>query len=211
MAKKPAAVKTTPTMTWKEAYSFCAAHVLVEKKRATRPELHHVAIRLASGNPSMVILAATSGQTAAFLEMGINWLASVLPALPALPAQLEERWQYVDKDGALFTLPHGGTFPPLIRNVIPADLEHIPGHGPHLGFWVFEPIFRSMKAAGFIGGEWYMAPQRHRADGKASEYGMGPALLRIRAERVSMFSAWLLAMPTRTPGPERAGRILEGL
>ena len=208
MAKKATKKDTTRTMTWKEAYSFCTAHVLVEKKRATRPELHHVAIRLAAGNPSIVILAATSGQTAAFLEMGIGWLASVLPALPA---QLEERWQYVDKDGALFTLPHGGTFPSGIRNVIPQDLEHRPGYGPHLGYWVFEPIFRSMKAAGFIGGEWYIAPQRHRADGKPGEYGMGPALFRIRSERISMFSAWLLAMPTRTPGPERAGRILEGL
>lgn len=208
MAKNTPKKETARAMTWKEAYSFCAANVLVEKKRATRPELHHVAIRLAAGDPSIVILAAISGQTAAFLEMGIGWLASVLPALPA---QLEERWQYVDKDGALFTLPHGGTFPHLIRNVIPADLEHIPGHGPHLGPYVFEPLFRSMKAAGFIGGEWYMAPQRHRADGKPAEYGMGPALFRIRSERVSMFSAWLLAMPTRTPGPERAGRILEGL
>ena len=207
MAKKATKKDTTRVMTWKEAYSFCAAHVLVEKKRITRLELHHVAIRLAVGNPSMVILAATSGQTAAFLEMGIEWLASVLPALPA---QLEERWHYVDKDGALFTLPHGG-FPSCIRNVIPQDLEHIPGHGPHLGPYIFEPLFRSMKAAGFIDGEWYMAPQRHRADGKPAEYGMGPAFFRIRSERISMFSAWLLAMPTRTPGPERAGRILGGL
>ena len=83
MAKKTTKKDNFRTMTWKEAYSFCAAHVLVEKKRATRPMLHHVAIRLAAGKPSMVILAATSGQTAAFLEMGIGWLASVLPALPA--------------------------------------------------------------------------------------------------------------------------------
>lgn len=210
MTKKPAAVKTTPTMTWKEAYSFCAAHVLVEKKRATRPELHHVAIRLAAGNPSMVILAATSGQTAAFLEMGINWLASVLPALPA---QLEEgRWHFVSKDGTLFDLPHGATFPKNIRNVIPADLEHRPGYGPHLGLHVFEPLAKSMRAAGFIDGGWFMYPERRKnTDGTLGEYGRGPALYKVHTERVSLFSAWLLAMPTRTPGPEKVGRILEGL
>lgn len=209
MAKKSAKKETDRVLTWKEAYNFCAAHVLVERKRATRPELHHVALRLAAGSPSIVILAATSGQTAAFLEMGINWLGSVLPALPA---QLEEdRWHFVSKDGTLFDLPHGGTFPRNIRNVIPADLEHRPGYGPHLGYWVFEPIFRSMKAAGFIGGEWYMAPARHKVDGSPSEYGMVPSLFKVHSERVSMFSAWLLAMPTRCEGQKKAGRILEGL
>lgn len=208
MAKKTTKKDNFRTMTWKEAYSFCAAHVLVEKKRPTRPMLHHVAIRLAAGNPSRVILAATSGQTAAFLEMGIGWLASVLPALPA---QLEERWQYVDKDGALFTSPHGVDFPSAIRNVIPQDLEHRPGYGPHLGYGVFEPIFRSMKAAGFVDGVWYMAPPRHRADGKPGEYGKGPSLFRIESERLSMFSACILAMPTWCGTPMKAGRILEGL
>lgn len=209
MAKKTTKKDTARAMTWKEAYSFCAAHVLVKKKkRATRPELHHVAIRLAAGNPSMVILAATSGQTAAFLEMGIGWLASVLPALPA---QLEERWQYVDKDGTLFSFPNGGEFPSVIRNVIPQDLEHRPGYGPHLGYWVFEPIFRSMKAAGFVDGEWYMIPQRRSAGGKPGEYGMGPSLFRILSERDSMFSACFLAMPTLSKTTKKMGRILEGL
>lgn len=208
MAKNTHKKDTTRAMTWKEAYSFCAAHVLVEKKRATRPELHHVAIRLAAGNPSMVILAATSGQTAAFLEMGIGWLASVLPALPA---QLEERWQYVDKDGTLFSFPHGRAFPSEIRNVIPQDLEHHPGYGPHLGYWVFEPIFRSMKAAGFVDGEWYMVSSATTRTGEPAEYGMGPSLFRIQSERVSMFSACLLAMPTRSKTTKKMGRILEGL
>lgn len=209
MTKKATKKDNYRTMTWKEAYSFCAAHVLVEKKRdTTRPRLHHVAIRLAAGDPSRVILAATSGQTAAFLEMEIDWLASVLPALPA---QLEERWQYVDKDGTLFTSPHSGGFPSEIRDIIPQDLEHRPGYGPHLGYWVFEPIFRSMKAAGFVNGEWYMSPQRHHADGKPAEYGMGPSLFRIQAERLSMISACLLVMPTRSETTKKVGRILEGL
>lgn len=196
-------------LTWKEAYSFCAAHVLVEKKRAaTRPRLHHVAIRLAAGDPSRVFLAATSGYTAAFLEMEIGWLDSVLPALPA---QLEERWQYVDKDGALFTFPHGEGFPSDIRNVIPQDLEHRPGHGPHLGYQVFEPIFRSMKASGFVGGEWYMVHHHICAGGKPGEYGMGPSLFRIQTERRSVLSACLLVMPTRSETTKKAGRILEGL
>lgn len=208
MTKKATKKDTARAMTWKEAYSFCAAHVLVEKKRITRPRLHHVAIRLAAGDPSRVILAATSGQTAAFLEMEIDWLASVLPALPA---QLEERWQYVDKDGTLFTFPHSGGFPSEIRDVIPQDLEHRPGYGPHLGYRVFEPIFRSMKAAAFLDGEWYMASSATTRTGEPAEYGRGPSLFRIQTERVSMISACLLVMPTRTKTTKKMGHILEGL
>lgn len=208
MAKKATKKDPARVMTWKEAYSFCAAHIQVEKNPAIHPELHHVVIRLAAGNPSKVILAAASRHTAAFLEMGIEWLASVLPALPA---QLEERWQYVDKDGALFTLPYDRTFPSGIRDIIPQDLEHRPGYGPHLGYRVFEPIFRSMKAAGFVSGEWYMSPPRPCADGKPGEYGRGPGFFRIQSERAFMLSAWILAMPTWSGVEKKAGSILEGI
>lgn len=183
-------------LTWKEAFGFCVAHI---SRKGTRPSLAHVAVKLSSKEPSVVLMAATDGYSSAFLELGINWMASTLPAIPA---QLTDSWQYIDKDGRIYETRGQAKFPEQIRHIIPEDLEHKPGYGPHLGPLTFENLYKSMKAIKASSGLWYLAPQ---------SWETRAALFKVCLERVGVFSAWLLAMPTRSEDGHKIRRPLEGL